>query len=360
MLNEGCLRNCPFRVMHYNYLSRHNNISGRPIDGIFPNSFCIEIYLRNPAKVFSIPFIPPDALGYYEPFIDYYKLSTRVLPINRIELCLKAYINQQFNGNLLEILDSPGLLYFEYINYNALNKSNFFKKMIDCADDCSNCDYCNILLKKATVVNRDFLEKRNKKEERRVVRIYKNALKTSPNKDNSFIYERLSKAYFNLREYKEALGLAYKVIKFAPRKTTGYLLLGSYYEQLKRNNKALEVYKKALSIFPFEGAIYLGIARVCFQLKKYKEAIKKIRRAIELNYKVSGLHFLLGLCYERIGEYKKAIEEFKKEEKINPEDAQVTLSLARCYRNIGQIGLVNKEIDRCIRKIKSRKVESLG
>ncbi len=357
MLNEGCLRNCPFRIMHYNYLSHRNSIPKRPIDGTFPDHHCIEIYLRNTAKVFSIPFIPPDALRHYESFVDYYKLSTRVFPTKRIELCLKAYINQQFNGNLLEILDSPGLSYFEYIDYNALSKSHFFEKMKSCIDNCNRCAYCNTLLKEATVVNRDFLKKKNKKDERKAIRIYKNVLQASPNKDDSFIYEKLSKAYFNLREYKEALRLADKVIKLAPTKITGYLLLGSYFEQIKRNNKALQVYKKALTTFPFDGAVYLCLARVYLQLKKYKETIKNINRAKAINYKESGMHFLLGLCYERTGKYKKAIEEFKKERKTNPENAQIALSLARCYRNIGRTELVNKEIDRCIPEIKSYKVE---
>lgn len=284
MLNEGCLSNCPFRVTHYNYLSHYNEVSKKLIDDISLNRLCTEIYLRNPAKVFGIPFIPPNAIRYYESFIDYYKLSTRAFSTQRIELCLKAYINQQFDGNLLEILDSPGLAYFEYIDYNTLSKSNFFKKMISCADDCNSCSYCNTLLKEATIVNTDFLKKGNNKEERKTIRIYKNILKASSNKDSDFIYKRLSKAYFNLGEYKEA--------------------------------------------------------------------IKKIRRARGLNYKENGLHFFMGLCYERTGEYKKAIQEFRAEEKINPQDIRITLSLARCYKNTGQRGLVNKEIDRCIRRLK--------
>ncbi len=355
MLNEGCLRNCPFRVMHYNYLSHHNSISRRALGSTFPDHLCFEIYSKNPSKVFSIPFIPPDALRYYEPLVDYYKLSTRVMSTNRIELCLKAYINQQFNGNLLEILDSPGLSYFEYIDYKVLSKSNFFEKMLSCSDECANCGYCNLLFKEAALVNRDLSIKRNKKEEIKALGIYKKALKNSSNKDNNFIYEKLSKSYFNLREYKEAFRLANKLIILMPDKITGYLLLGSYYAQTKRIDKALAVYKKALTIFPFEGAICLGLARAYFQIKKYKKAIKELCRLTDLNYTRSGLHFFLGLCYEKSGEHNKAIEEFRKEEKINPEDARTSLSLARCYIKTGRTGLFNKAVDRCARKIKIRK-----
>jgi len=359
MLNEGCLRNCPFRVMHYNYLSHHGNVSQKIPDSIFPDRFCLDIYLMNPLKVFRTPFIPPDALSYYESFIDYYKLSTRVFSNNRIETCIKAYINQSFNGNLLEILDSPGLLFFEYIDYNALRKSNFFEKMLGCTDECSNCGYCKIIFKEAVVVKRDFLRTRNKKDETKAIRIYKNALGVPTNNDDGLIYEKLSKAYFNLGKYKEAFRLAHRVVKLTPRKITGYLLLGSYYEQTKRINKALQIYKKTLMLFPLEGVVYLALARVYFQLKKYQKAIKKINKLKELNYTGSGAYFLLGLCYERIGKYKKAIEEFEEEEKINPDDARIALSLARCYKNIGETELVNKEINRCLHKIKSRSAEPL-
>jgi len=352
MLNEGCLKNCPFRVAHYNYLSHPNVMPPRTMGGIFPDRFCLEVYLRSPLKVFSIPFIPPDALRYYESFIDYYKLSTRVFATNRIEACLKAYISRQFRGNLLEVLDSPGLSYFEYIDYNTLNKSNFFEKMISCTNSCSSCGYCNILFKEAVVVNRDFLKKKNKSDERKAIRIYKDVLKAPFNKDNGFIYEKLSKVYFKLGEYKEAFSLAYKVLKLLPRKITGYLLLGSCYEQTKRINKALEIYQKALMIFPSESTVYLGLARGHFQLKEYQEAINRLCRLRELRYRGSGMYFLLGLCYEKLGEHKKAIGAFKNEEKINPEDGRISFSLARCYRNIGQIGLFNKEINRGIRKVK--------
>lgn len=319
MLNEGCLRNCPFRVMHYNYLSHRNNILKEPIDGTLPDCFCIEIYLRNPAKVFSIPFIPPDALRYYTPLADYYKLSTRVFSNSRIELCLKAYISSQFDGNLLKILDCPGISdFFEYIDYNILRKNDFFEKMIGCNEDCTQCGFCNLLLRKATVINSIFLNKRSREEERRIIGIYRDALETSL--DKVPIYAGLSKAYSNLGEYRNAGQLAHKVIELAPKEIAGYILLGSHYEKIKRSDKALGVYKRALKIFPSEGSIYLGLGKAYFLLKKFKEAIKAVNRAIRLNYEGSGMHSLLGFCYERVGQYQKAIEEFKKEPRINPED----------------------------------------
>jgi len=333
MLNEGCLRNCPFRVMHYNYLSQETKISKRAIEGIFHDKFCIQIYLRNPAKVFSIPFIPPDAVSYYRSFTDYYKLSTRTFPTLRIGLILKAYIAGQFNGNLLDILDCPGLSFFEYVDYDILKKNKFFKKMLNCNNDCRHCGFCTFLLEKATLINRNFL-KRNKKIEKKAIRMYKNALKTSEEPDKPSIYANLSRAYFNLGEHREAIRLANKIIKQIPKQTDGYLLLGSHYEQSKKIRRALQVYKGALKLLPSQGDIYLGLARAYFQLKRYKQAIKKVNRVIELKHKGIGIHSLLGFCYQKLGQYRRAIKELKKEQKINPQDLQINLSMARCYRRL--------------------------
>jgi len=357
ILNEGCLRNCPFRNMHYNYLSHDVSSSNRLIDNIFPDKFCIRMYLKNPAKVFSVPFIPPEAVQYYAQIADYYKLSTRVFPTSKIESCLKAYINQDFNGNLLDILDCPGLGYFNFINYVVLKKNNFFEKMIKCNSNCNNCDYCSKLMEDAVVINSDFLKGHEKvKEDKKALKMYKGILKTSQYKIP--IYLKLSAGYFNLKRYEKAIETANKVIELNPKEIAAYSLLGSYYEKNKNSDKALEIYKKALKIFPDTGDIYMGLGRTYFHLKKYKEAIKNIKKVIELNCKGRNIYFLLGSCYKRIGQYKKAIEELKKEEKICPEDAQINFLLTKCYRSIGQIEQSNKELEKGFLKFKESKQTS--
>jgi tetratricopeptide (TPR) repeat protein len=353
MLNEGCLRNCPFRNMHYNVLSHSVLNPNRLIDNIFPDRFCIRVYLKYPAKVLSVPFIPPESLPYYKQIADYYKLTTRSFSTPKIEFCLKAYINQDFNGNLLEILDCPGLGYFNYINYAVLKKSNFFRKMIVCTgnSNCNNCSYCNKLIKDAVVINSDFLKGNSKvKENKKALKIYRDILKVSQNE--TLIYLKLSSVYFNLKRYEKAIATANKVIELNPKEIAAYSLLGFYYEKTKNNEKALELYKKALKIFPDNGNIYLGLGKTYFYIKKYQEAIKNTKKAIALHTGGRNIHFLLGSCYKGIGQYKKAIEELKKEEKLSPEDAQIDFLLAKCYRDAGQIKQANKEFEKGVLKFK--------
>jgi hypothetical protein len=84
MLNEGCLGNCPYRISHYNLLAHGVTLPQKNMEGVFFDRFCIQIYTKDPSKVLRVPFVPPEEAGRYKQFIDYYKLSTRVFSIKRI------------------------------------------------------------------------------------------------------------------------------------------------------------------------------------------------------------------------------------------------------------------------------------
>lgn len=145
ILNEGCLRNCPYRHTHFNMISHFKDTD------YFDEVSCINIYRKNPEKLFSIPFIRPEDLKKYDGIADYYKLSTRTTPIMKIPIILDAYIRESFDGNLLYLLSTKGLfLHFKEIDNKILNKEGFGNMLWNCADkECNGCEYCKDLLKKA-------------------------------------------------------------------------------------------------------------------------------------------------------------------------------------------------------------------
>jgi tetratricopeptide (TPR) repeat protein len=283
MLNEGCLGNCPYRVMHYNFLSVGPKLTDKLQDKPrlpppIPDAFCTEIYNRDPKKVFRVPFIPPEALRHYDKLVDYYKLSTRVFSTERTESCLKAYIKGAFSGNLLSILDCPGLSYFEYIDYDLMKKQSFFSKMLSCATQCKECGFCADLFKKAVLVSRIFQPQRRKTLEQKAIALYKKDL------------EKL-----NSRQNKANL----------------YLLLGEAYSRLNR----------------------------------HKQAIENAKQALDLNSKVGGARYILGLGYEKERRFRRAIKALKEEAKIAPQNIYIKLALARCYRAIKKSALFEREIN---------------
>lgn len=341
LLNEACLRNCPFRQMHFNYLA-HISANSKQASStmISQDKWSEKFFVQDPGKIFSASFIPPSALQYYVNLVDRFKISTRQDTTPFVELRLKAYIAQNFSGNLISLLDCACLRpYYEYIDSRALDRIGFFKKMIKCSDDCYECGYCNKLIQKTTVTNSYFLNPDNPnriKENKKAVKIYKNILKESP--FNLEVLLNLSKTYFELKKYALAIQTVNRAIKLTPQEIEGYLILGYFLEQLKKNNEALALYRKTLELFPNNEDILLGIGRVCFQLKKYNEAIKNINLTIKLDRRKKQIHFLLGCCYEKIGQYKKAIAEFKKAKSASLENPDINFALARCYRKLGKLG----------------------
>lgn len=349
MLNEGCLRNCPFRSLHYNFLSSNVLKPEKLIGDASLDRLCSEIYLRHPEKVFSIPFIPPDAVSLYAPIADYYKLSTRAFSTQKTELCLNAYIKQDFNGDLLDILDCPGLAHFNYIDYSVLKKHNFFAKISKCSNDCGKCNYCNKLIRHAVIINANYLnEDAREQEDQKAVKIYSRALKAFPNETS--IYLKLSMAYLNLMKEKNAFKYINRALRLNPKAIGAYLILGAYYERINNVIKASVVYKKALRLFPHSGEIYFFLGRTYFGYKKYKEAVESLREALRLNYNSLEVYLLLGSCYEKLGQYKKSINELRSGEITYPNEAKINFLLVKCYRKIGKVGQADKELDNGFRK----------
>lgn len=150
LVNEGCLRNCPFRKIHFNMISHFSDTNE------FDKRSCITILKKHPEKVFSIPFVRPEDIKHY-PFVDHFKLATRTMATGKAALVLDAYVNEKFSGDLLFLLSTKSLFdYFTDIDNDVLNSNNFFENMLKCRDDCSNCGYCKNLLDKAARINLDF------------------------------------------------------------------------------------------------------------------------------------------------------------------------------------------------------------
>jgi len=152
LVNEGCLRNCPFRKIHFNMISHFCDTNE------FDRRSCISMIKKYPEKLFSVPFVRPEDLKHYKGLVDYFKLATRTMATGKIGLILDAYVNEKFDGDLLFLLSTKALFdYFTDVNNKVLSENRFFEKLSSCGNDCSNCSYCKDLLKKAASVNLDFL-----------------------------------------------------------------------------------------------------------------------------------------------------------------------------------------------------------
>lgn len=107
MVNESCLRRCPFREQHYQDLGEGKS------DRAFHEK-CNEIKIQTPYQILMANFIRPEDLRLYESMgVNFFKITGRSKPIGWLEEVVYAYMNRQYNGNLFRLLGTDPLLEVE-------------------------------------------------------------------------------------------------------------------------------------------------------------------------------------------------------------------------------------------------------
>ncbi|MFH1875875.1 MAG: tetratricopeptide repeat protein [Candidatus Omnitrophota bacterium] len=338
MLNEGCVRNCPFRNLHYNYIAHGGIPPHEALRGICLDKFCMKIYRKNPEKIFAIPFVLPEDVRRYKGLVDFYKLTTRIFSTKQLEACLKAYISGTFTGNLLTIIDSPGLAAFEYVDSAYLVKKKFFKRMLSCDGVCRRCGYCARLLSRAAVLNREYLpETVRASQALQAIQVYRRARKSQG--FDSALQINVGRASMDAGLYKKAIRAFKNVIVRNPGEAEAYLLLSSCYEKSAQIKEAFRVYHEALKRLPQARPLYVGLARLYFAMRDYDAVIKNIQRALDIpgQEHIPRLYFMLGISYQKTRCYKKALRFFNKLQKYPPVDPEVYAHLSQCYRALGEV-----------------------
>jgi len=150
MLNEWCIRNCPFRAVHCDISSFtwEFDETGKNFnpDGLIPTHHCVAIFKKNKRHIFRSCFIRPEDIWFYEDKVDYFKIVTRDFDSKKIKIILNAYINKKFSWNLFDIVDfpiAPDWLSISYIDNDKLTELNFFENIQKCPWDCDTCNNCD-------------------------------------------------------------------------------------------------------------------------------------------------------------------------------------------------------------------------
>lgn len=149
LLNEGCMKDGIFCDMHYNHLSGEINYRyPLPVNlsRILQKAPCLRLGKLDPEKIFSAPFVRPEDLKHYLPFTNTFKLSTRNANTLLIANTLRAYRDQSYTGNLLDLLNSPFTQIVDFIDNKALDRYDFFRRIATCDSDCRQCGFCRRLL----------------------------------------------------------------------------------------------------------------------------------------------------------------------------------------------------------------------
>ncbi len=152
MVNEGCLFQCPFRKFHFNYISHKSKNPGsqglNAEDNVFSLN-CIQLTRNDPSQILKSCWIRPEDARKYEEITSYFKIVGRTSSKSMIIRCLEAYMQESWDGDLMELmagnLYSVGMSYFMHLNNKSLDETHFFEQVSSCDKECSDCAYCNEL-----------------------------------------------------------------------------------------------------------------------------------------------------------------------------------------------------------------------
>lgn len=152
MVNEGCLYKCPYRLFHMNLIS-HRSQEARPEGEAFSFA-CGERIERDAAEVFRSNWVRPEELGLYAKAgaARFFKVVGRDMLASKVMRCCRAYLDEDYDGNLLDLLcSSIGFYNVEKsacVDNKALGASGYFKRLSTCNRKCYDCAYCSELAEK--------------------------------------------------------------------------------------------------------------------------------------------------------------------------------------------------------------------
>lgn len=149
IVNEGCIPDCCFRIAHFDLLSEHHQEKldrGANYDDELTFSGCRSMYIKFPDLFIRSPFIRPEDLPVYEPFVDIFKISGRSRPTDHIRRFIKAYVDRSWVGGLEEIVENPMYnLALKHLNLTLDNTAfprDFIHRVTTCRRECFSCTYC--------------------------------------------------------------------------------------------------------------------------------------------------------------------------------------------------------------------------
>ncbi|MFP5259256.1 MAG: hypothetical protein ACLGQH_09555 [Acidobacteriota bacterium] len=145
MANEGCLYACPYKTAHDAHIALSRLTACRVGAELNRDLGCLRDFVAQPERLLASPFLRPEDVGQLEGLVDFVKVCGRSRLAADLRGIVTAYLDGQFAGNLLWLLDTPEILSDRYALDNAALPEDFYARTAGCSRRCRTCGYCGEL-----------------------------------------------------------------------------------------------------------------------------------------------------------------------------------------------------------------------
>lgn len=146
-------------------------------------------------------------------------------------------------------------------------------------------------------------------------------------------YLNLSTAYYQRKNYIEAIRTASLATKYNPEDGKAYLTLGNSCYRAGQYDRAIESMKTAIAKGFGEQEAYNAMGVSYFIKKDYLNAIEAFKKSIEIDPKDITALNNLGSAYGLTGDFNRAIETFRKSYAVDSTNRTTIYYLALTYQN---------------------------
>lgn len=149
MANEGCIHHCAWRKFQFNYIAHQPKdilING---DHLFFE--CQRMIAEDPSQMLKSCWVRPEDAHRYEGITNHFKIVGRDKKRSHVTRTVRAYMEESWNGDLLDILcaslNTFTMTNGVFLDNKKLDAYGFFDRVTTCDNNCEACDYCAQLAK---------------------------------------------------------------------------------------------------------------------------------------------------------------------------------------------------------------------
>jgi tetratricopeptide (TPR) repeat protein len=177
----------------------------------------------------------------------------------------------------------------------------------------------------------------DKKDYDNAIEYYNKAIKLAKGTYKAKMYRYIAYAYARKNSYDKVIESCEKSIELEPSNAINaeeYIKIGFIYgEKFNDHNKAIDYYKKAIVLKPDYATAYNNLCYSYAKMQFYDRALKYCEKAIELEPNSPFAQYGIGIAYDGKKDYDKANEHYKKSIELKPD----TVVNAMTYIKIGFI-----------------------